>query len=86
MKNCVDGRSFFEAIEIIRTSQYSEYLITNSTILELNSMEAIFWELKSINDLLDEYYWGIFYPIYKFYLQCRYIYKITRRAESNYSN
>ncbi len=49
------GKIFFENIKIIRHSRFSHYLIEKEGILELNSMEGIYRELKEINDMLDKY-------------------------------
>lgn len=83
MKNTTEGRvagrSFFNGIETIRTSRFSHYLISNP-FLEINAMQAIYFELKSIEELFDRYEWGVLYPIYQFYLQCRFIYRKTKGA------
>ncbi len=68
------GDVFFQGIKTIRHSQYSHYLIANENILELNSMKAVYLELKVINDMLDESSWGILYPVYRFYKRVRYEY------------
>ena len=70
-----DADSLFAGVETIRTSMFSHYLISNSGMLEINAMQAIFFKLKSIEEVLDRYSWGILYPIYQFYLQCRYYYR-----------
>lgn len=83
MKNTTEeraaGRSFFDGIETIKTSRFSHYLISNP-FLEINAMQAIYFELKSIEELFDRYEWGVLYPIYQFYLECRFKYRKTKRV------
>ena len=76
------GYGLFEGIETIRTSRFSHYLIRNSNILEINGMKAIYLELKAIDELLDENYWGILYPMYKFYKQCIFYYRRIKHLKS----
>ena len=76
------GRSFFDGVETIRTSMYSHYLISNSDFLEINAMRGIYFELKSIEESIDRVSWGFLYPIYKFYLWCRLVYRRTKSKSS----
>lgn len=62
---------FFNNIETIRTSSYSHYLIKNKSLLEIQATKIIYFEIKAINDMLDMQSWGVLYPIYRFYLNCR---------------
>lgn len=61
------GDIFFYDIEIIKRTRFSHYLISHEWILEINSMKSIYLGLKEIEEMIDEYRWGILYPIYKFY-------------------
>lgn len=61
------GAILFADIKTIRHSRFSHYLIENEIILELNSMKAIYLELKEIDDMLDKSGWGLLYPIFKFF-------------------
>lgn len=66
-KNLNYGDTFFADIEIIKRTRFSHYLIEKEFFLEINSMKAIYFEMKAISDSLDELNWGILYPVYCFY-------------------
>lgn len=72
------AKQFFEGIKTIRTTQFLHYLIQNESILEIGAMKAIYFELKAIDNLLEEHSWGLLYPFYKFYKRCRGIYRLHR--------
>ncbi len=66
------AKVFFDSIKVIRHSRFSHYLIKNEGILEINSMKAVYLEMKQIENMLDELDWGVLYPVYCWYKNIRY--------------
>lgn len=69
------GDILFTDINIIRHSRFSHYLIEKESMLELNSMKAIYLGLKETDDMLDRHSWGLLYPIYQLYRELRFRYR-----------
>lgn len=75
------GDIFFNDIKVIRHSRFSHYLIEKESILELNSMKAIYLGFKEIDDMLDRYSWGYLYPLLKIYKEIRFRYIKVKRGK-----